>query len=74
VLLADLGTSERMEPLLGLTRDPAFVVVTNQPPMPGAGMPGGYVIAKGLRKVVQDFCKGGVSMSPRIAVELAFDP
>lgn len=74
VLLADLGTSGRAEPLQGLTRDPAFVVVTNQPPMPGAGMPGGYVIAKGMAKVAQDFCKGGVSMSPRIAVELAFVP
>jgi endonuclease/exonuclease/phosphatase family metal-dependent hydrolase len=74
VLLADLSTSGRMEPLLGLVRDPAFVVVTNQPPMPEAGMQGGYVIAKGLKRVGQSFCKGGVSMSPRIAVELGFLP
>jgi len=74
VLLADLGTSERIEALASLVNDPAFVVVTNQPPMPGAGIQGGYVIAKGMTKVAQDFCKGGVSMSPRIAVELAFSP
>ncbi|MBL8705663.1 MAG: hypothetical protein JNM30_12490 [Rhodospirillales bacterium] len=74
VLLADLSTSGRMEALASLVNDPAFVVVTNQPPMPDAGVQGGYVIAKGVRKVAQDFCKGGVSMSPRIAVELAFAP
>lgn len=74
VLLADLSTSGRMEPLAGLVNDPAFVVVANQPPMPAAGMQGGYVIAKGLTRVGQSFCKGGVSMSPRIAVELAFSP
>ncbi len=74
VLLIDVGTSGRVEPLLGLTRDAGFVVVTNDPPMPGAGVQGGYVIAKGMREVARGYCKGGVSMSPRIAVDLAFDP
>lgn len=74
VLLIDVGTSGRVEPLLSLTRDPDFVVVTNDPPMPGAGVPGGYVIAKGMREIARGYCKGGVSMSPRIAVDLALEP
>jgi len=75
VLLADMGTSEpRLDPLKRLVADPALVVVTNQPPFPPATVQGGYVIAKGMRQVGLSFCKGGVSMQPRLAVDLAFDP
>lgn len=75
VLLADMGTAEpRLEPLKQLVGDPQFLVLTNQPPFQAAPVQGGYVIAKGFRRVGGNFCKGGVSMQPRLAVELAFDP
>ncbi|MCC6471488.1 MAG: hypothetical protein IT563_24445 [Alphaproteobacteria bacterium] len=75
ILLADMGTAEpRLEPLKSLVEDPKFLVLTNQPPFHPAQVQGGYVIAKGFRRVDSGFCKGGVSMQPRLAVELAFVP
>ncbi|MCC7048173.1 MAG: hypothetical protein IT562_15780 [Alphaproteobacteria bacterium] len=75
ILLADMGTAEpRLAPLKELVEDPKFLVITNQPPFPPAQVQGGYVIAKGFRRVDSGFCKGGVSMQPRLAVELAFSP
>jgi hypothetical protein len=76
VLLADMGPAEPLpdEPLRRLIGDPAFLVFTNQPPFPAAQAQGGYVIAKGFRRVASSFCKGGASPHPRLAVELAFEP
>lgn len=75
ILLADFGSANpRAEPLRGLVEDPGLLVLTNQPPFPAAQGQGGYIIAKGVRQVGTSLCKGGVSMQPRLAAELAIDP
>lgn len=75
LLLADFGTSDpRKEPLKRLVGDPAFLALTNQPPFPEATVQGGWILAKGFRRVDVSFCKGGVSMQPRLAATLEFLP
>jgi len=73
LLLADFGTSDpRKEPLKRLVGDPAFLALTNQPPFAEATVQGGWILAKGFRRVDASFCKGGVSMQPRLAATLEF--
>lgn len=75
VLLADFGTAEpRLDPLKHLLAIPGLAIETNQPPYPEATVQGGYVIAKGMRATGRSFCKGGVSMQPRLAVDLVLEP
>jgi endonuclease/exonuclease/phosphatase family metal-dependent hydrolase len=76
LLLADFGAPEAAtdQALQRLIGNPAYVVVAEPALPPAAPGQGGYIVAKGFRRLAASVCKGSAAAPPRLGVELVVEP